>query len=81
MSYHLVTSRVGSALKSPHLLTAARSLSSSVNANDVDLAVVGGGIVGAASALEIKKRFPALQIVILEKEAKLGNDYQAPSQN
>ena len=73
MSHQLVSSRVGGVSKLPHLLTDARRCLSSVNASDVDLAVVGGGIVGAASALKIKKRFPALHIVILEKEAKLGN--------
>ena len=61
-------------LRVPQLLASSSrpSRSSSTNITDVDLAVVGGGIVGAASALEIKKRFPALEVVILEKEAKLG---------
>ncbi|XP_030556741.1 L-2-hydroxyglutarate dehydrogenase, mitochondrial isoform X2 [Drosophila novamexicana] len=37
-----------------------------------DLVVVGGGIVGAASAREILLRHPALKVAILEKEPKLA---------
>ncbi|XP_064537289.1 L-2-hydroxyglutarate dehydrogenase, mitochondrial [Drosophila montana] len=37
-----------------------------------DLVVVGGGIVGAASAREILLRHPTLKVAILEKEPKLA---------
>lgn len=37
-----------------------------------DLAIIGGGIVGLASALEISTRLPGLSIVVLEKEAELA---------
>lgn len=39
---------------------------------DYDLVVVGGGIVGAASAREILLRHPTLKIAVLEKEPKLA---------
>jgi L-2-hydroxyglutarate oxidase len=37
-----------------------------------DLAIIGGGIVGLATALEVTERFPGLSIAILEKEAGLA---------
>jgi L-2-hydroxyglutarate oxidase len=33
-----------------------------------DLAIIGGGIVGLATALEVTRRFPGLSIVIVERE-------------
>ncbi len=33
-----------------------------------DVAVIGGGIVGLASSLELARRFPNLKVVVLEKE-------------
>ena len=35
---------------------------------EFDVAVVGGGIVGMATAREILKRYPHLSVVVLEKE-------------
>jgi (S)-2-hydroxyglutarate dehydrogenase len=37
-----------------------------------DVIIVGGGIVGLAVALEITKRFPRLHLLLLEKEASVG---------
>ena len=37
-----------------------------------DVAIVGGGIVGLATALRIQQRRPGLRIAILEKEAELA---------
>lgn len=37
---------------------------------EFDLAIVGGGIVGAATAYKIQTAFPNLKIVLLEKEAR-----------
>ncbi|MGC1373217.1 MAG: FAD-dependent oxidoreductase, partial [Candidatus Sulfotelmatobacter sp.] len=37
-----------------------------------DVIVIGGGIVGLAVALEITKRFPRLRVLLLEKEARVG---------
>ncbi len=37
-----------------------------------DVIIVGGGIVGLAVALEITKRFPRLRLLLLEKEARVG---------
>ena len=37
-----------------------------------DLIVIGGGIVGMATAMSIQKRFPLLRVLVLEKEATLA---------
>jgi L-2-hydroxyglutarate oxidase len=37
-----------------------------------DVLIVGGGIVGLAVALEITQRFPRLRLLVLEKEAHVG---------
>jgi L-2-hydroxyglutarate oxidase len=37
-----------------------------------DVIIVGGGIVGLAVALEITQRFPRLRLLLLEKEARVG---------
>jgi len=37
-----------------------------------DLAVIGGGIVGLATALEMNRRYPHLSVVVLEKEAEVA---------
>ena len=36
--------------------------------NTYDIAVVGGGIVGLATAYKLQKRYPSLLIAVLEKE-------------
>lgn len=38
----------------------------------VDVIIVGGGIVGLATAYELTRRYPQQRIVLLEKEAELG---------
>ena len=48
-----------------------RYFSTKVNKN-YDLVVVGGGIVGVASAREILNRHPHLNVAIVEKENKLA---------
>src|SRR5438067_5271681 len=37
-----------------------------------DLAVVGGGIVGLATAYQFTRRFPGKRVAVLEKEARLA---------
>jgi len=37
-----------------------------------DLAIIGGGIVGLATALAALRRFPGLRVVVLEKEPRVG---------
>src|SRR5581483_2704642 len=37
-----------------------------------DLAVIGGGIVGLATAYRFTRRFPGKRVVVLEKEARLA---------
>ena len=44
----------------------------SVRAAHYDLGVVGGGIVGLATAQEISWRHPDLKVVVLEKEKELA---------
>ena len=37
-----------------------------------DIGIIGGGIVGLATAMELLTRYPALKIVVLEKERELA---------
>ena len=39
---------------------------------ECDVAVIGGGIVGLASSLELARRFPDLKVVVLEKEVEVA---------
>src|SRR5215831_5307013 len=39
---------------------------------DFDFAVIGGGIVGLATALQLIRRKPAVRVVVLEKESAVG---------
>ena len=36
------------------------------------MAVVGGGIVGLATARELLTRRPSLKVIVLEKESEIG---------
>ncbi|CAH8511438.1 unnamed protein product [Schistosoma turkestanicum] len=44
----------------------------SAKANTFDITIVGGGIVGLATARELILRYPKLKFALLEKEADLG---------
>ena len=46
---------------------------SAVRGAHYDLGVVGGGIVGLATAQEISWRHPHLKVVVLEKERELAS--------
>ncbi|HEV8718130.1 MAG TPA: FAD-dependent oxidoreductase, partial [Candidatus Binatia bacterium] len=37
-----------------------------------DLTIVGGGIIGLATALEVAQRYPQLKLLVLEKENQLA---------
>ena len=39
-----------------------------------DLVVVGGGIVGLATAREVATRYPDMKIALVEKERDVGKD-------
>src|SRR2546421_113062 len=39
---------------------------------EYDIVIIGGGIVGLATAMELLTRYPALKLVILEKEHELA---------
>jgi (S)-2-hydroxyglutarate dehydrogenase len=41
-------------------------------ANSFDITIIGGGIVGLATALELTKRYPRRKLAILEKEDRLA---------
>ena len=41
-------------------------------ADKFDLTIIGGGIVGLASALEVVQRYPQLKLLVLEKEDRLA---------
>ena len=38
-----------------------------------DVAIIGGGVVGLATAYNLSERFPDQKIVILEKESELAH--------
>lgn len=40
--------------------------------NQVDVAIVGGGIVGLATAWQLGQRYPSLRVAVLEKEQEVG---------
>ncbi len=40
--------------------------------NSYDIAIIGGGIIGLATARALGERAPRARLVILEKEAKLA---------
>lgn len=44
-----------------------------VNTKTFDIAIVGGGIVGAATAFRLQEAYPDLHIALLEKEAHLAD--------
>src|SRR5438270_1073869 len=37
-----------------------------------DVVVIGGGIVGLSTAMELTRRFPRLQILVVEKEKEVA---------
>ena len=39
---------------------------------NTDVAIIGGGIVGLATAFQLSERFPNLRVVVLDKEASVG---------
>ena len=40
--------------------------------NQIDIAIVGGGIVGLATAFQLQSKFPKLNLVVFEKECELA---------
>ena len=43
------------------------------NKSQYDIAIIGGGIVGAATLYKVQKAYPSLKIILIEKEDKLAN--------
>ena len=43
-----------------------------MNKVNYDIAIIGGGIVGLATAYKLQRRFPTISIVVLEKEPELA---------
>ena len=40
---------------------------------DFDVAVIGGGIVGLSTAMQLTERYPGMSVVVLEKEPELAS--------
>lgn len=47
-------------------------MTSPTSADRADVVIVGGGIVGLATAYALLKNKPQLTLIVLEKESKLG---------
>lgn len=58
--------------KEKAVLCAQFSSASSTKEKEYDVAIVGGGIVGVATARELSLRHPKLKFAVLEKESKLA---------
>ena len=58
---------IGKALSRKLAATAA-----AFNAKEVDMCVVGGGIVGLATAREVNLRHPDISLAVVEKESELA---------
>jgi len=43
-----------------------------VKGREVDMCIVGGGIIGLATAREVNKRHPSLSLAVVEKEQELA---------
>ena len=43
-----------------------------MNKTNYDIAIIGGGIVGTATAFKIQDKYPNLKIVVFEKEKELA---------
>ena len=46
-----------------------------------DIVIIGGGAVGLATALQLQKRNPSLNIVVIEKESVVGNHQTGNNSN
>jgi L-2-hydroxyglutarate oxidase len=56
----------------PHATTATLTRPRPATGGDWDIAIVGGGIVGLATAREILRRKPGTRLVVLEKEDEIA---------
>ena len=43
-----------------------------------DIAIIGGGIVGLATAIALIDRYPRARLVILDKESKIAHELRLP---
>ncbi len=49
------------------------SLTSVAGEDDIyDVCIVGGGIIGCATAMQLKQKYPNMKMILVEKEEKLG---------
>src|SRR5450631_3009506 len=44
-----------------------------IMSSQVDVAIIGAGIVGLATGIELSSRFPGLSLAVIDKEAKVAN--------
>ncbi|CAL1531237.1 unnamed protein product [Lymnaea stagnalis] len=73
LQIHAISSNSGAKLACSTLQQTKRNYSASdTTQNQYDLVIVGGGIVGTATAQELATRHPQLKLAILEKENDLA---------
>ena len=61
--FHLLSSIVA-----PYLWQVSRRLPNAYRKDHMKVAIIGGGLVGLATAYQIQQRFPSVQVLVLEKE-------------
>jgi (S)-2-hydroxyglutarate dehydrogenase len=52
--------------------TGNRTAPGDTHMTDVDICIVGGGIVALSTAMQLLERYPALTVAVLEKEKEIG---------
>lgn len=59
-------------MRRPHLVGISQIEASTKLPNRADVLIIGGGVIGLCMALELKRRRPAAEVDLIEKESVLG---------
>ena len=52
------------------------NMQSNVQSKEYDVVIIGGGILGLSTAMQLGQRFPAQKIAVVEKEETLAFSHQ-----